>query len=833
MFFHALTTSVLFAAVILARELGWMKWDAFDELDQQFQSVTGENCRSKRLEDLLMPENVVTQIPLYNKLQTSIFYKNRTNLVHLHNMALNRAFFFGYIHQRLNTSDTFKLLPNVHYLHLSVSADLNANPTVINGSALYFDNDCYYPNWLINYDINKTIPLFAPRAWRWDDTFDMDNHLREPTLDTAFVLDAGSGFNKNYTVKSFRMNPWYNFWLPDNQPIYDSTHKFTWGVHLKFTNSSGVFRQKTFEEYNFFGPNNPGMHDTEEKLPVRFTRPYFDCGRSNKWVVSAVSPITDFMPRYSNWTHLRRPRFIGVAVMDTDFERIDFNPCDAGDGNPGPSYLAGTHRCKKHSGCKHLSGFGFRRGGYRCKCRWGHRYPNDIEQPYWGYNIEQSTLTEYRKGFNCPAVDYMHVLPVISQVSSVSVEFFEEEYNTGVFQSRSLKSVNIIKSPRGFEERTNRNRKKRSLYGRPLFDPSAYERVLRIYRQKTSVTKSNCKKLSPSSLILPGDVGYGVDSQFKYQASTALRLAHFLSAFLQNMEDMDSFGHIKGGGRLHQEHLFGEVLANVMADFKILSSGIFYEPYTFRNPNETVRELFGPYAYRKNGGFYALDSAGLDRHYTLELWYREMKYRWNTNTEFLKTFNIRSMMRSDINGSSSVRHEHFPVTYRAPTIEQGLWMPPVFKCDDRVDTWVMTYVVPFFRGIKISRKVQFSGVVTIDVPLDRLEINPCPQPFYVQNAFKNTARCHTESTTCRRIKGFRFSRTAYGCDCKQGYEYIFKDNKRWIAGALIELEYQKKLRGLFSRYDSLKCRISSDSKISYSSVIVFANLFILCAFRYL
>lgn len=308
MFFHALTTSVLFAAVVLARELGWMKWDAFDELDQQFQSVTGENCRSKRLEDLLMPENVVTQIPLYNKLQTSIFYKNRTNLVHLHNMALNRAFFFGYIHQRLNTSDTFKLLPNVHYLHLSVSADLNANPTVINGSALYFDNDCYYPNWLINYDINKTIPLFAPRAWRWDDTFDMDNHLREPTLDTAFVLDAGSGFNKNYTVKSFRMNPWYNFWLPDKQPIYDSTHKFTWGVHLKFTNSSGVFRQKTFEEYNFFGPNNPGMHDTEEKLPVRFTRPYFDCGRSNKWVVSAVSPITDFMPRYSNWTHLRRPR---------------------------------------------------------------------------------------------------------------------------------------------------------------------------------------------------------------------------------------------------------------------------------------------------------------------------------------------------------------------------------------------------------------------------------------------------------------------------------------------------------------------------------------------
>lgn len=47
------------------------------------------------------------------------------------------------------------------------------------------------------------------------------------------------------------------------------------------------------------------------------------------------------------------------------------------------------------------------------------------------------------------------------------------------------------------------------------------------------------------------------------------------------------------------------------------------------------------------------------------------------------------------------------------------------------------------------------GVVTVDVPLDLLEINPCPQPFYVQNAFKNTARCHTESTTVSTITPFQ------------------------------------------------------------------------------
>ena len=43
-------------------------------------------------------------------------------------------------------------------------------------------------------------------------------------------------------------------------------------------------------------------------LPVVFTQPYFDCGRYNNWIVSAVSPVVDYMPRYSNWTHMRRQR---------------------------------------------------------------------------------------------------------------------------------------------------------------------------------------------------------------------------------------------------------------------------------------------------------------------------------------------------------------------------------------------------------------------------------------------------------------------------------------------------------------------------------------------
>ena len=38
---------------------------------------------------------------------------------------------------------------------------------------------------------------------------------------------------------------------------------------------------------------------------------------------------------------------------------------------------------------------------------------------------------------------------------------------------------------------------------------------------------------SPDDLILHGDVSYGVDQQFENEARMALRLANFLSAFLQ------------------------------------------------------------------------------------------------------------------------------------------------------------------------------------------------------------------------------------------------------------------------------------------------------------
>ena len=47
------------------------------------------------------------------------------------------------------------------------------------------------------------------------------------------------------------------------------------------------------EKISVYGPPAP----EDEPGPVKWTAPYFDCGGSNKWVVSAVSPIVDLYPR--------------------------------------------------------------------------------------------------------------------------------------------------------------------------------------------------------------------------------------------------------------------------------------------------------------------------------------------------------------------------------------------------------------------------------------------------------------------------------------------------------------------------------------------------------
>ncbi|XP_069124223.1 uncharacterized protein [Argopecten irradians] len=828
----------------------WLVEDRFDEIMDRMSSVTADNCRSKPKDKLRLPMETVSQLPRYNMLLSTVIYSNRSQLLHLHNMALNRAFFYSFIYQRQNRSEDFMNQPGLQYLYMAATADVTGSEGFINGSALYFDNHCSYPQWYLynGVEFNKTLPLFGPRAWRTDDYNEPTNWLREPTNNTVDIHDYGAGTMKNYTSDAFKAAPWYSAWLPDDDKSQDSLRKFTYFVNVKFSNATGQFTHKEFEGIDFFGPPQPGQSDRGVSLPVEWTMPYFDCGRSNRWIVSAHSPVVEYMPRYSNWTHLRRPRFVAVVTQDIEFERIDFNPCPKSEGNPDPNYFKDTARCKPTTMCEPLNGYGFRRGGYQCVCRPGYYFPWWHGGPFLGDEIEIATEDEYMNNFDCLPVEELQVIPnemptFVQRRRKRSTLVAKKSTLFNIITSQQSPRVKLVARravPKDSMKEKLRNRRhipryegqsKKVRNKRDLFDADRRVKMDKILLRKAQTNSGNCKTKMPYELFLPGDVAFGVEKQFEAQGRTALRLAHFLSDFLQNVDEYENFGSMTGDRRLNETHLFGEVIANVMSDFKILGSGVFFERYKFRmsppinntDPrftNGIVREFFGPYAWRKQtktgdglDEFFAVDSAGYSRYYTDEVWYRTIKSRWQTNFHSLIKYTAKPMVRSDVNGTSLVRFEYYPIQYYAPKYEHGEWLRPEFKCDDRVMDWVVTYVVPFFGFNELKTMLEFKGVVKVDVKLDYLDINQCPQDFYVANAFKNTAKCDFKSTYCIPIPGKRFQTGSYKCECRQGYEYPFNDLAWFYDGQTMEEEYSKKLKGEPNRYGTLKCRIAGAASV--------------------
>ncbi|GAB1603596.1 uncharacterized protein LOC115222177 [Argonauta hians] len=829
--------------------------DAFDIIMDKFTSVTGENCRSKHFTDLRLDtelkKGVVSQIPRFNTFLSTYYYTNRSSLLHAHNLALNRAFYFSYIYQELNKSEALKDQPGFEYIYFSLAADVSAGVGMINGSGLFFDNNCSYPNWYTTLGINGTLPLFGPKAWRVDDYNEPTNWLREPTNNTIDIQDFGSGRSHNYTNPAYKNSPWYSKWLPDLNSNLDTLRKYTYNVGIRKSVKTGHFLTDGFQVSTYFGPPQPGIHE-QTYLPVVFTDPYFDCGRSNKWIISATAPVVEFMPRYSNETHLRRPQFVAVTSVDLEFERVDFNPCPISEGNPSPNFFAGTARCKPSTLCEPLSGFGFRRGGYMCACLPGYKYPWWHDGPFLGVEIESATKEEYDNGFDCIKVEFGQVIPkknpvIVQNLKKRSVSSFNTKKD--VFLRLIFPETDrSLRWPKSNKEYTSKDfipirpsryrkqvareeafkRKKRD-----LFDNVMWMRMREILQRFQGTTKDNCQSRTANQLLLPGDAGFGAERQFESQGRTALRLAHFLSNFLQNVDEYEEFGILRGDRRLHDTQMFGEVIATVMGDFKILGAGIFFDQYKYRispgnntDPryvNEVTREYFAPFAWKTDDKTRsrAIDMAGLKNHYTDKRWFTDMKSRWATNYNSLEKFITRPMIRSNIKGKSLIRFEYFPLTFRAPRYEDGEWLRPVFKCDGRVDAWVLTYVVPFFGMNTLKTQIEFKGVVTVDVDINHLDIDQCPADFYVANAFKNTARCDYETTYCVPLQThLKYKEGSYKCECKQGYEYPFIDLQWYYNGQTMVDEFNKKMRNEPNRYDTLKCRIGGSANLTMSWILV-------------
>lgn len=54
--------------------------------------------------------------------------------------------------------------------------------------------------------------------------------------------------------------------------------------------------------------------------------------------------------------------------------------------------------------CEPLHGWGFRRGGYQCRCRPGFRLPTVVRRPYLGEIVERATSEQYYNGFDCSKI---------------------------------------------------------------------------------------------------------------------------------------------------------------------------------------------------------------------------------------------------------------------------------------------------------------------------------------------------------------------------------------------------------------------------------------------
>ncbi|CAG0920746.1 unnamed protein product [Notodromas monacha] len=247
---------------------------AFDDIQSRVDAVSHENCDFLHLTELFLPDESVSHKPDVKDININPTFPNRTAMLYLHNLALSRGFYFSYILQKAWDSDE----PGVMYHYLSVISDVTSSPK-LNASATYFaPNSSYSPSYRGFF--NKTMPLFAPRAFRADDYNDPIHLERVSTLNTIVAMDLG----------------------PDETPG-----------------------------------------------PVKWVRPYFDCGRSNKWIFGASVPIADIYPRHTSFRHIEYPTFTAVSVMEMDFDRIDINQCPLGKGNPGPNVFAGTDFCKKET----------------------------------------------------------------------------------------------------------------------------------------------------------------------------------------------------------------------------------------------------------------------------------------------------------------------------------------------------------------------------------------------------------------------------------------------------------------------------------------------------
>lgn len=122
---------------------------------------------------------------------------------------------------------------------------------------------------------------------------------------------------------------------------------------------------------------------------------------------------------------------------------------------------------------------------------------------------------------------------------------------------------------------------------------------------------------------------YGAEEFFENEAKMALRLANFISVFLQVSDPKEVYsGKRVADKALTEDQMIGETLALVLGNSRIWSAGVYWERNKFTN-----RTLFAPYAYKRvlnTRKFAVEDLARLNKpeeSYLNKQWFKFLKYR--------------------------------------------------------------------------------------------------------------------------------------------------------------------------------------------------------------
>lgn len=654
------------------------------------------------------------------------------------------------------------------------------------------------------------------------------------TKDLGAIPENSMG--DNYTTDFYRTNEWYNIWLPDDavqKGLQDT--KTVYDVRIRYANNTNA-------TFSFHGP--PGAE--EYPGPVNWTRPYFDCGRSNTWKFAAVVPIADIYPRHTQFRHVEYPTYTAVSVMEMNFERIDINQCPLGEGNPGPNKFADTAKCKKGTTeCEPLHGWGFRRGGYQCRCRPGFRLPNVVRRPYLGEIVERASPAQYGKrgNFDCKPIGFIQKLPV---EKAYSLPWMREQYTEQYFEYKNYTSQQEW-SLKSVHHRESVGTKKINV-----------DEVLNYIH---SINPTNCKNKTEEDLQLKGDISYGASIQFENEALMAVRTANFISAFLQVVDPKEIFpGTRVVDEPLTEDQMIGEALAMVMGNSRIWSAGIYFDTSQFvvkpnrqqgnqgpqNDPRHNTRTYFAPFAYKtelNTRKFNLEDLARLNNSaeiYTNEKWFKALKSRWSNYFDTLEKHWLKMYFRSrdGVNKTKSAgtlddenaipdpmylrRYEHFPEYYRAANLDHGHWTAPYYDCNGFLKKWKITYASPFFGFNSLRNRIEFKGAVAVSMDIKMLDVNQCNGEYHVANAFKRTHKCDEKTSYCVPIDGRGFFTGGYKCECKQGYEYPFEDPIIYFDGQRLDNEFLNMVEGKKNWFDMYKCRLAGAATLSSSfSMIIF------------